>query len=79
MIHAVETGESVSHERRRELPESDQWLQVIFTQLENGVLLTASDITSRKRLESELEQARGQQAGTFHNTIDGGDRLLCRA
>ena len=71
MVHAVETGEAVTHERRRELPGGDQWLQVTFAQLENGVLMTLSDVTARKRLESELDQTRGQQASIFHNTIDG--------
>jgi signal transduction histidine kinase/ActR/RegA family two-component response regulator len=71
MIHAVETGESVSLERRRELPGGDQWLQVIYAQMDNGVLLTIRDITARKRLESELDQTRSQQASIFHNTIDG--------
>jgi signal transduction histidine kinase/ActR/RegA family two-component response regulator len=71
MIHAVETGETVGHERRRDLPSGEQWLQVTFTQVEGGVLLTSSDITARKRMERELEQSRGQQAGIFHNTIDG--------
>ena len=71
MVHAVETGEAVTHERRREQPGGDQWLQVAFAQLENGVLMTLSDVTARKRLESELDQTRGQQASIFHNTIDG--------
>ena len=46
----------------RELPEGDQWLQVTFTQLHEGVLLTFSDITARKRMERELDESRGQQA-----------------
>jgi signal transduction histidine kinase/ActR/RegA family two-component response regulator len=71
MVHAVEVGESVSHERRRELPEGDQWLQVTFVQFQDGVLLTFTDITARKRMERELDESRGQQASLFHNSIDG--------
>jgi signal transduction histidine kinase/ActR/RegA family two-component response regulator len=71
MIHAAETGETVGYERRRQGPGGDQWLQLTFAQLEDGVLLTSTDITSRKRMESELEKTRGQQASIFHNTIDG--------
>jgi signal transduction histidine kinase/FixJ family two-component response regulator len=71
MVHAVETGEAVSHERRRELADGDQWLQVAFSKLRDGVLLTYTDITSRKRMERELEDSRGAQVSILHNSIDG--------
>jgi signal transduction histidine kinase/DNA-binding response OmpR family regulator len=73
MVHAVETGESVSHERRREGKEDagEQWLQVAFSKLRDGVLLTFTDITSRKRTERELDESRGAQISVLHNSIDG--------
>ena len=71
MIHAVETGEAVSHEQRRQMETGDQWLQVAFSKVRDGVLLTFTDITSRKRTEHELDESRGAQVSILHNSIDG--------
>jgi len=71
MVHAVETGEAVSHERRRTLDSGEQWLHVAFAKLRDGALLTFTDITSRKRTERELDESRGAQVSILHNSIDG--------
>ena len=71
MVQVVETGEPIDYEQCRTQPDGEQWLRLALSKLNDGVSLSFSDITARKKLERELEASRGREGGILHNSIDG--------
>jgi PAS domain S-box-containing protein len=71
MVQVVEKGLQLEYEERQTLPEGERWLGFFLSKFHDGLTVRFTDISSRKRMEKELEENRGRLGGILYNSIDG--------
>lgn len=60
LVDVAETGKSLKIEHHYQYDNLDGWYQVMAVKLSDGLVVTFEDITSRKKSEKELVQAKEQ-------------------
>jgi PAS domain S-box-containing protein len=71
MVQVVEKDIQLEYEERKILPEGEKWLGYFLSKFHDGLTVRFTDISSRKRMERELEENRGRLGGILYNSIDG--------
>ena len=62
MVAVIQTGISQTHEHYDPSEPVNGWFCITVTQLDDGVVLTTEEITSRKRAEQELLRLKEELA-----------------
>lgn len=71
LISVVESGNSIDYETTFSTSDRKKWFQAVLVKLNDGVVITAYDITARKNAESRLEESRKYTESLIENSIDG--------
>ena len=71
MRRVVESGQSVRYEQHYQGDGLDNWLDMLFTPLDNGLLFTYLDITDRRRAELAVQQQAELFNGIINNALNG--------
>jgi len=71
MRRIVESGQSVRSEQHYQGDGLDNWLDMLFTPLDNGLLFTYLDITDRRRAELAVQHQAELFNGIINNALSG--------